>query len=1254
MANYKINLYRISQAFADQTTFFPKDSKITLADPLQQKGLLTQLFELTLLHDGESSKKIQLDKDRSFTVTFSGIRYRKEMYKPGWAEIKLHISDFTSSSKTSDPEEFLEEYFQGCIVDVEDTKSNLVIAQHYYIFDIQPSLEKSNQHTSIQLTLTAYSPDKFLTLDKFSMAYIHKRLFDEMVPTTLTRHQKNASFRYFIGLTKSIEAHLNLLTAAKTTQRLKMIKACLTDSDLQKQFQKLIESFSGKFQDEYIMPYSVQYNESFHDFLVRMLNRYAEFLYMEQGVLHIGLPEPPESCLKITDYQSRSYLRHTFQTLDNVRVVHPTSTDKSDYGTDSTASHLIYNSEIASDEQWAPLKKKSEEFDAAAAAKSVALSMIGKASEYLNKPDLGAMLAQVAWIWGWAMWDKQSKNAKKVAKFNEAYFSEVGKSYNEKKRGNQYDSKKALFAPMTNITGYDKHFLHRIRLEEEEMSNSQIQVVFDGDASSLLLGTFFTLDNSSKKHVAVRIEGEAQWIQLPAPANENQEQQQPAVTGEYVSSLTLVGIPVRSNSEGSFCCPPIADVEPIRKSGPQIAYVVANDDPMGLDRIRIKYPWQALDITKIVAEKDEEKDDLKEDERKSINSEVLDFDEDASPWIRISSPMASEDSGFHFIPELKDEVLINYENGNIEHPYMVGALYNGRKKPGASGSDKSITSCCGHSITFQEADNASGFITNALPSGIGTLLEWIPQLKPLGDALEDTENAKYLGGGIKISDKYGFYSISMSTEDRAVKIKCPLGDIGLSAYSGISISAPNGDVKITGKNVTIKAGNNLSISSGGNIKAAGNGIFASLAKSFGTTLYDNLKSKYLESLVDMSIIRTVLETFLKPISGTLSLQSKRYLLLSAGEGKAKINDEEYKDAMSVGMFTKQALKGAVSSYIGSNNYCIHSIDAFISGSLTSMIKNFASARTKLKAYQELRVTLDTDFPEADWKKDVENIIKVSEGKNLWISGSVPELKLQVYTTYNEALKKHKKEVKEAKGKTTVVNGQKVPVAKPVFNQVAPKVAETDLLTARQELFDALIKAHARTMIKELHEKIGITSSCYDTITKDTDYENVLNQCDVKGKNADQILAATNISNSYNKFIMVALRRKLVYACLKAKLFKEMDVDAEVELTNDFSDEKWAEMIESIDYPDFKKQDGKLTKSSRIADALAWIKDEVVDATGFDGFMDQYVWDQADKGEILFANDKTTMHFDGKNVEAFAKKRELPIDDLKTALTNIKL
>ena len=63
-----------------------------------------------------------------------------------------------------------------------------------------------------------------------------------------------------------------------------------------------------------------------------------------------------------------------------------------------------------------------------------------------------------------------------------------------------------------------------------------------------------------------------------------------------------------------------------------------------------------------------------------------------------------------------------------------------------------------------------------------------------------------------------------------------VGDIGLSAYSGISISAPNGDVKITGKNVTIKAGNNLSISSGGNIKAPGNGILWNLAKSFGMTV----------------------------------------------------------------------------------------------------------------------------------------------------------------------------------------------------------------------------------------------------------------------------------------------------------------------------------------------------------------------------------------------------------------------------------
>jgi len=41
--------------------------------------------------------------------------------------------------------------------------------------------------------------------------------------------------------------------------------------------------------------------------------------------------------------------------------------------------------------------------------------------------------------------------------------------------------------------------------------------------------------------------------------------------------------------------------------------------------------------------------------------------------------------------------------------------------------------------------------------------------------------------------------------------------VNLNAFQGISIEAPNGDIEIKGKNVSIEASNRLSLSSGENI-----------------------------------------------------------------------------------------------------------------------------------------------------------------------------------------------------------------------------------------------------------------------------------------------------------------------------------------------------------------------------------------------------------------------------------------------------
>ena len=46
-----------------------------------------------------------------------------------------------------------------------------------------------------------------------------------------------------------------------------------------------------------------------------------------------------------------------------------------------------------------------------------------------------------------------------------------------------------------------------------------------------------------------------------------------------------------------------------------------------------------------------------------------------TPWIRVITPHGGKDKGFHFIPEVEEKVLVGFEGGNAEHPYVLGVLY---------------------------------------------------------------------------------------------------------------------------------------------------------------------------------------------------------------------------------------------------------------------------------------------------------------------------------------------------------------------------------------------------------------------------------------------------------------------------------------------------------------------------------------------------------------------------------------------------
>ncbi len=109
--------------------------------------------------------------------------------------------------------------------------------------------------------------------------------------------------------------------------------------------------------------------------------------------------------------------------------------------------------------------------------------------------------------------------------------------------------------------------------------------------------------------------------------------------------------------------------------GVVVGIVTNNQDPDGLGRVKVNLPWRG--------------------------------GQDESYWARITSLMAGDKRGFVFYPEVNDEVLIAFEYGDINHPYIIGALWNGKDNPPETNSDgknniRLMKSRSGHQIVFND------------------------------------------------------------------------------------------------------------------------------------------------------------------------------------------------------------------------------------------------------------------------------------------------------------------------------------------------------------------------------------------------------------------------------------------------------------------------------------------------------------------------------------------------------------------------
>lgn len=115
----------------------------------------------------------------------------------------------------------------------------------------------------------------------------------------------------------------------------------------------------------------------------------------------------------------------------------------------------------------------------------------------------------------------------------------------------------------------------------------------------------------------------------------------------------------------------------------QIAIVTNNADPDGLSRIQVQFYWQ-----------------------KPLG--------EYTPWLRVMTPHSGGEKGFHFIPEIGEEVLIGFEGGNAERPFVLGTMYNGSANSKSWNTDKNdvkaIRTRSGHTLEFNDTKGGE-FIT---------------------------------------------------------------------------------------------------------------------------------------------------------------------------------------------------------------------------------------------------------------------------------------------------------------------------------------------------------------------------------------------------------------------------------------------------------------------------------------------------------------------------------------------------------------
>ncbi|MFE5094571.1 VgrG-related protein [Streptomyces sp. NPDC056638] len=236
--------------------------------------------------------------------------------------------------------------------------------------------------------------------------------------------------------------------------------------------------------------------------------------------------------------------------------------------------------------------------------------------------------------------------------------------------------------------------------------------------------------------------------------------------------------------------------------------VTDTHDPEGSGRVKVRFPWLS--------------------------------DEYASDWAR-TAQSGGTSGGEAFIPEIGDEVLVGFEHGHLDRPYVLAGLYNGKDRPsqgsgggsgggagGASGPGATAAPSAGAPPAGSPAatpapggelvDPTTGAVNRrSIASKSGNQLELL-------DGANGPQGVRLLTGDGKLKidlDRRG--TVIVINSDGSVNIEAKQ-QVSIKAARGVALDGGQGALELSGDSVTLTSRSGVRVDGGnGEVKLSTGG-----------------------------------------------------------------------------------------------------------------------------------------------------------------------------------------------------------------------------------------------------------------------------------------------------------------------------------------------------------------------------------------------------------------------------------------------